>query len=222
MQWLVDVLVACAHQVLRRNGLWQPNWIELTHLQLSALKHSWFSLLANGTHLWLYWPKRALVVWLSNCCWRIRACHVRGSHWALVYCLERKSSRCTSRSLLLKALCELLKVFFELVVLFLVVLQTLLIRLIALVSILKGRRSHWVSHGAIGVFFVKCGSCIWIGCIVVCSSDGSALVAKATLASLATLTVTMPPVLSVRLLQLFALLFNHIVRWASTESGALV
>ena len=62
----------------------------------------------------------------------------RWNERALIDRLEGKSARSARVSFVLEPLGELLEVFLELVVLFLVILQALIVRLVSFVTILEG------------------------------------------------------------------------------------
>ena len=151
----------------RTNLLWsyrstKANWIEcLADIKLGSLK-GWRFALSNRAYLALDWSKWALLLRLAlrlrlrnsgRRVWTYKICGAR----ALINRLKSESSRCTSRSLVLQSLREFLEILFKFIVLFLVVLQALLIRLVALIPILKTGWSQRVAHSVViksWVFFV--------------------------------------------------------------------
>ena len=136
--------------------------------------------------------------------------------------MEGKSARSARVSFVLEPLGELLEVLLQLVVLFLVILQALIIRLVSFVTILEGRRCRRVSH-ICAILFIQVGSEALRFGIEGTAPDRPAVSAShAALASLLALTVPLPAVLRVGLLQLLALLVYRVVRRAAGKSRTLL
>ena len=107
----------------------------------------------------------------------------------------------------MKTLCELLEILLKLVVFILVVLQALIISLVSLVPVLEGRRSRRVAH--LSIFFVDGWQRRIEGLAANRAVIGPAAAPQTTFAALTTLTVSLPAVLRIGLLESLALLIDQ-------------
>ena len=112
----------------------------------------------------------------------------------------------------MKTLCELLEILLKLVVFILIVLEALIISLVSLVPVLEGRRSRRVPH--LSIFFVDVRQGRIEGLAANRAVIGTATAPQTTFAALATLTVPLPAVLRIGLLESLALLIDQALRRA--------
>ena len=112
----------------------------------------------------------------------------------------------------MKTLCELLKILLKLVVFILIVLEALIISLVSLVPVLEGRRSRRVPH--LSIFFVDVRQGRIEGLAANRAVIGTATAPQTTFAALTTLTVPLPAVLRIGLLESLALLIDQALRRA--------
>ena len=104
-------------------------------------------------------------------------------------------------------MCELLEILLKLVVFILIVLEALIISLVSLVPVLEGRRSRRVPH--LCIFFVDVRQGRIEGLAANRAVIGTATAPQTTFAALTTLTVSLPAVLRIGLLESFALLIDQ-------------
>ena len=112
----------------------------------------------------------------------------------------------------MKTLCELLEILLKLVVFILIVLEALIISLVSLVPVLEGRRSRRVPH--LCIFFVDVRQGRIEGLAANRAVIGTATAPQTTFAALTTLTVSLPAVLRIGLLESLALLIDQALRRA--------